>query len=144
MEKRGHYDEVNNDSYINISANSNTLKSILIIEPSYQVDFNQQNNLSKVLGFTGKKYVEGFHESENVVNILSIVDVYWGFWDKLFTPFFLIFPHFSPFFQSRTTFQILLNILKNAFRYIIQLLHRMIYSTYSSKSSQLNSISLKA
>ena len=27
--------------------------------------------------------------------------------------FFLIFPHFSPFFQSRTTFQILLNILKN-------------------------------
>ena len=72
MEKRGHYDEVNNVSYINISANSNTLKSILIIEPGYQVDFNQQNNLSKVLGFTGKKYVEGFHESENVVNILSI------------------------------------------------------------------------
>ena len=72
MEKRGHYDEVNNDYYINISANSNTLKSILIIEPGYQVDFNQQNNLSKVLGFTGKKYVEGFHESENVVNILSI------------------------------------------------------------------------
>ena len=72
MEKRGHYDEVNNDYYINISANSNTLKSILIIEPGYQVDFNQQNNLSKVLGFTGKKYVEGFHESENVINILSI------------------------------------------------------------------------
>ena len=72
MEKRGHYDEVNNDYYINISANSNTLKSILIIEPGYQVDFNQQNNLSKVLGFTGKKYTEGFHESENVVNILSI------------------------------------------------------------------------
>ena len=57
--------------------------------------------------------------------------------------FYSIFPHFSPFFQSRTTFQILLNILKHAFRYIIQLLHRMIYSTYSSKSSQLNSISLK-
>ena len=72
MEKQGHYDEVNNDSYINISANSNTLKSILIIEPGYQVDFNQPNNLSKVLGFTGTKYEEGFHESENVVNILSI------------------------------------------------------------------------
>ena len=39
LEKRGHYDEVNNDYYINISANSNTLKSILIIEPGYQVDF---------------------------------------------------------------------------------------------------------
>ena len=72
IEKQGHYDEVNNDSYINISANSNTLKSILIIEPGYQVDFNQPNNLSKVLGFTGTKYEEGFHESENVVNILSI------------------------------------------------------------------------
>ena len=54
------------------SANSNTLKSVLIIESGYQVDFNQQNNLSKVLGFTGTKYTEGFHESENVVNILTI------------------------------------------------------------------------
>ena len=72
MKKQGHYDEVNNDYYINISANSNTLKSVLIIESGYQVDFNQPNNLSKVLGFTGTKYEEGFHESENVVNILSI------------------------------------------------------------------------
>ena len=72
MEKQGHYDEVNNEYYINISANSNTLKSVLIIESGYQVDFNQQNNLSKVLGFTGTKYDEGFHESENVVNILTI------------------------------------------------------------------------
>ena len=72
MEKQGHYDEVNNEYYINISANSNTLKSVLIIESGYQVDFNQPNNLSKVLGFTGTKYEEGFHESENVVNILTI------------------------------------------------------------------------
>ena len=72
MEKLGHYDEVNNQHYINISANSNTLKSILIIGSGYQVDFNQSFNISKVLGFTGKKYMEGFHESENVVNILTI------------------------------------------------------------------------
>ena len=72
MEKVGHYDEVNQESYISIAANSNTLKSILIIGQGYQVDFNQQNNLSKVLGFTGKKYIEGFHESEKPVNILSI------------------------------------------------------------------------
>ena len=63
MEKAGHYDEVNNESYISISANSNTLKSILIIEQGYQVDFNQQNNLSKVLGFTGKKYIEGIRKT---------------------------------------------------------------------------------
>ena len=72
MEKRGHYDEINNENYINISANSNTLKSVLIIEQGYQVDFNHKNSLAKVLGFTGTKYEEGFHESENVVNILTI------------------------------------------------------------------------
>ena len=72
MEKRGHYDSINEDYYINISANSNTLKSVLILEKDYQVDFNHQNSISKVLGFTGAKYTEGFHESENVVNILHI------------------------------------------------------------------------
>ena len=72
MEKRGHHNPVNEDYYINISANSNTLKSVLILEKDYQVDFNHQNSLAKALGFTGTKYTEGFHNSENVVNILSI------------------------------------------------------------------------
>ena len=72
MEKRGHYDPINEDYYINVSANSNTLKSVLILEKDYQVDFNHQNSIAKVLRFTGTKYTEEFHESENVVNILSI------------------------------------------------------------------------
>ena len=72
MEKRGHYDEINEDYYINIAPNTNTLKSVLILEKGYQVDFNHQNSLAKVLGFTGTKYTEGFHESENVVDILRI------------------------------------------------------------------------
>ena len=72
MERRGHYDPINEDYYINISANSNTLKSVLILEKDYQVYFNHQNSLAKALGFTGTKYTEGFHESENVVDILSI------------------------------------------------------------------------
>ena len=72
MEKRGHHDPINEDYYINISANSNTLKSFLILEEEYQVDFNHQNSIAKVFGFTSAKYTEGFHESENVVNILSI------------------------------------------------------------------------
>ena len=72
MKKRGHHDSINEDYYINISANSNTLKSVLILQKDYQVDFNHQNSLAKVLGFTGAKYTGGFHESENVVNILSI------------------------------------------------------------------------
>ena len=72
MEKRGHHDLINEDYYINISANSNTLKSVLILEKDYQADFYNQNSLAKVLGSTGAKYTDGFHESENVVNILNI------------------------------------------------------------------------
>ena len=72
MEKRGHHVPINEDYYINISANSNTLKSILILEKDYQVDFNHQNSLAKVLGFTSTKYTKGFHESEKVFDILSI------------------------------------------------------------------------
>ena len=72
MEKMGHHYPINEDYYINISANSNTLKSVLILEKDYQVDFNHQNSLAKVLGFTGTKYTKGFHESENVVTILRI------------------------------------------------------------------------
>ena len=72
MEKRGHHDPINEDYYINISANSNTLKSVLILVKDYKVDFNNQNSSTKVPGFTGAKYTEGFHQSENVVNILSI------------------------------------------------------------------------
>ena len=72
MKKRGHYDSINEDYHINISSNSNTLKSVLIPEKDYQVDFNHRDSLAKVLGFTGAKYTGGFHESENVVDILRI------------------------------------------------------------------------
>ena len=59
-EKRRHYDSINEDHYINISANSNTLKSVLILEKDYQVDFNHQNSISKVLGFTGANIQKDF------------------------------------------------------------------------------------
>ena len=72
MEKRGHHDPINGGYYINISSNSNTLKSVLILEKDYKVDFNHLNSIAKVLEFTSAKYTRGFHESENVVNILSI------------------------------------------------------------------------
>ena len=61
MKKRGHYDSINEDYPINISANSNTLKSVLILEKDYQVDFNHRGSLAKVLGFTGTKHTSGFH-----------------------------------------------------------------------------------
>ena len=107
MERIGHYDEVNNEPFINISANSNTLKCILIIGKGYQVDFNQPNNLSKVLGFTGQKYNEGFHESEKPVNILSInsilvnIDIIEGSYvnGKTKNTIYSFFPDVSPGFK---------------------------------------------
>ena len=70
--QNGHYDSGNEDYYITISANSNTLKSVLILENNYQVDFRQPNSISSVLGFNNDIYTHDFQESENVVNILSI------------------------------------------------------------------------
>ena len=72
MKRRGHHDLINEEYYINISANSNTLKSVFILGKDYQVDFHNQDSIAKVIRFTNAKYMEGFHESENVVNILSI------------------------------------------------------------------------
>ena len=72
MEKRGHHDPIKEDYHVNISANSNTQKSVLILEEDYQVDFNRKNSIAKVFGFTNAIYTGGFHESENVVNIFSI------------------------------------------------------------------------
>ena len=107
MERLGHYDEVNNEPFINIAANSNTLKCILIIGKGYQVDFNQANNLSRVLGFTGQKYGEGFHESEKPVNILSInsilvnIDIIDGSYvnGKTKNTIYSFFPDVSPGFK---------------------------------------------
>ena len=104
MENRGHSDEINGESKIQISANSNTLKSILLIAPGYEIDFNHPNNLSKVLGFTADKYTEGFHESENPVNILSInsilvnVDLIGGSYvnGSLKSTIYSFFPDVSP------------------------------------------------
>lgn len=72
MRQVGHYDEINEKHCITISANANTLKSVLILDNNYQVDFTQNNSLSSVLGFNNMIYTNNFQESENVVNILSI------------------------------------------------------------------------
>ena len=48
MEKREHHDPVNETYYINISTNSNTLTSVLILEEDYQVDYNHQSSIVKV------------------------------------------------------------------------------------------------
>ena len=72
MRKNGHYDKANDKCYIEMSANTNTLKSEMILKDNYDVDFRQYNFINSLLGFHSKLYTSGFNESENMVNILTI------------------------------------------------------------------------
>ena len=72
MKQTGHYDDINEKHCITISSNMNTLKSVLILENNYRVDFTHNNSLASVLGFDNRIYMNKFQESENVVNILNI------------------------------------------------------------------------
>jgi len=45
---------------IKITANTNTLKSVLEIQDDFQVDFRARNSISSVLGFQNQVYEEVF------------------------------------------------------------------------------------
>ena len=62
-EKNGHYYKASDKNYIEISANTNTLKSEMILKNNYDVDFRQDNSINGLLGFNSKLYTSGFHES---------------------------------------------------------------------------------
>jgi len=93
-----------NDDAVKISANTNTLKSVMEIQGDFQVDFRARNSLSSVLGFQNEVYEEGIHESQNVVNILSInsilvnVDVIGGSYvnGRIQNTIYSFFPNVSP------------------------------------------------
>jgi len=99
MKRNGH-----NDESIKITANTNTLKSVLEIQGDFQVDFRARNSISSVLGFRNQVYEEGIHESDSVVNILSInsilvnVDVIGGSYvnGRTQNPIYSFFPNVSP------------------------------------------------
>ena len=56
-----------------LSPNSNTLRCMLeVLDVKCQVDFDVDDSLCTVLGFDRKVYKVGQHESENIVNILSV------------------------------------------------------------------------
>ena len=75
MRKNGHYDKANDKDNIETSANINTLKSEMILRNNYEVDFRQHNSINSLLRFHIKLYTSGFHESENMVNILTISSI---------------------------------------------------------------------
>ena len=99
MKRNGH----NNES-IKITANTNTLKSVLEIQDDFHVDFRARNLISSVLGFRNQVYKQGIHESQNVVNILSInsilvnVDVIGGSYvnGRTQNTIYSFFPNVSP------------------------------------------------
>jgi len=102
MKRNGH-----NDDAVKISANTNTLKSVLEISNDFQVDFRARNSISSVLGFRNQVYEEGIHESDSVVNILSInsilvnVDVIGGSYvnGRTQNTIYSFFPNVSPSYK---------------------------------------------
>ena len=72
MRKNDHYDKVNDKNNVEISANTNTLKSEMYFKNNYEVDFRKNKSISSFLGFHSNLYTAGFHKSENMVNILTI------------------------------------------------------------------------
>ena len=99
MKRNGH-----NDESIKITANTNTLKSVLEIQSDFQVDFRARNSISSVFGFRDLVYEKGIHEPDSVVNNLSIkstlvnVDVIGGSYvdGKTQNTIYSFFPNVSP------------------------------------------------
>jgi len=67
-----HYGDENNKYFISVSANTSTLKTVLTLTNSYQVDFGLPNSMRHVLGFNSAVYTTNYHKSENEVNIMNI------------------------------------------------------------------------
>ena len=104
MRKNNHYDKINDKNNIEISANTNTLRSEMFLKNNYTVDFRKDNSNYSLLGFHSNLYSSGFHESENMVNILTInsilvnIDIISGSYVNGLTQptIYLFFPDVSP------------------------------------------------
>ena len=56
-----------------LSPNNNTLRCVLDVKgDKYEVDFRVEHSLRTVLGFDAKTYARGRHESEHLVDIMSV------------------------------------------------------------------------
>jgi len=57
---------------ITLTANTNTLKAVLILQNNYQVSFRSADSIGSLLGFNPDFYTVHYQESQNPVNILNI------------------------------------------------------------------------
>ena len=76
----------------------------MFLKNNYEVDFEKDKTINSLLGFHSKFYTSGFHESENIVNILTInsirdnIDIISGSYVKGSTQptIYSFFPDVSP------------------------------------------------
>lgn len=69
-------DQLDDENFITIVPNVNTLKSILKLGENIQVDFTHKNSINKLLGFNSQVYSKTYQESENIVNIMHISSIF--------------------------------------------------------------------
>ena len=72
MRINDHCDKVSDKNHVEISANTNTLKSEMFLKRNYEVGFRKDKSINSLLGFDSNLYTSGFHDSENMLNILTI------------------------------------------------------------------------
>ena len=60
MRKNSHYDKENDKNNIEISANTNTLRSEMFLNNNYEIDFRKDKSINNLLGFDSKLYTSGF------------------------------------------------------------------------------------
>ena len=72
MMENKHYNSVSDEYAVTLESNDSTLKTVLKIAPNYKIDLTPAHSIRTVLGFNAEVYASGYHESENIVNILSI------------------------------------------------------------------------
>ena len=107
MRKNGHYDKANDKDNFEISANTNTLKSEMFLRNNYEVDIRLYNSINSLLGFHSKLYTSRFHESEDMLNILTInsilvnIDIISGSYVNGSTQptIYSFFPNVSPWYK---------------------------------------------
>ena len=94
----------NDKNNVEISANTNTLRSEMFLKNNCEVDFGKDKSINNVLRFHSKLYTSGFYESENMVNIFTInsilvnIDIISGSYVNGFTQptIYSFFPDVSP------------------------------------------------
>ena len=72
MKENGHYDLSAAKHYLNVEPNNTTLKCVLNLATDFEVDLTTTNSIRTVLGLNAQVYKPGYHESENIINILNV------------------------------------------------------------------------